>query len=128
MLNKDFLRQILTEDKKLLALSEVRWTEVPKLAELSVSNLFNTFKQDVKFMAYIPDRLPKGRLPDRSYFFNILSTLYYEYTQELIRVATNHRHQASSAQNDSGTIHVSDEWWKKLNAIPFSSCKFLSVV
>ena len=79
-------------------------------------------------MAYIPDRLPKGRLPDRSYFFNILSTLYYEYTQELIRVATNHRHQASSAQNDSGTIHVSESWWTKLNAAPFTKRKSIIFV
>ena len=31
-------------------------------------------------MTYLPDSLPKGRLPDREYLFNILNTVYPEYT------------------------------------------------
>ena len=50
MLNKDFLRSILIEEKKLMYLSEVHWIQVPKLEELSVTNLFEVFKDDVKMM------------------------------------------------------------------------------
>ena len=80
MVNKDFLRKVFTEEKKLLSLAQVKWIEVPKLAELSVTNLLPTFKDDKDMMAYFPDKLPKGRLPDRKYFFNIMNTLYGEYT------------------------------------------------
>ena len=92
MLNKDFLRQILVEEKKLLELSEVHWIEVPKYEELSVKSLYPKFLGDDKMMTYFPDRLPKGRLPDRAYFFNLMNTVYPEYTQELIRVAQSNRH------------------------------------
>ena len=40
MLNKDFLRQILIEQKKLLTLAEVKMVSVPKFEELSVKNLY----------------------------------------------------------------------------------------
>ena len=46
MLNKDFLRQILVEEKKLLELSEVHWIEVPKYEELSVKSLYPKFNGD----------------------------------------------------------------------------------
>ena len=39
MLNKDFLRQILAEDKKLLALKDVKFIEVPKYDELAIANI-----------------------------------------------------------------------------------------
>ena len=76
MLNKDFLRQILAEVKSLLTLADVQWIEVPKYEELSVVSLFEKFKHDEKMMRYLPDRLPKGRLPDRTYFFNVLHTIF----------------------------------------------------
>ena len=80
MLNKDFLRQVLSEDRKQLELNEVRWIEVPTYEELSVKSLYPIFEKDPSMSSYFPDRLPKGRLPDRRYFFNILSTVYPEYT------------------------------------------------
>ena len=65
MVNKDYLRQIFVEEKQLLLLSEVKWIQMPRYDELSVVNLFPKFKADPRVMAYLPDRLPKGRLPDR---------------------------------------------------------------
>ena len=87
MLNKDFLRKILIEEKKLLSLSEVKWIEVPKFDEISVKALWPTMQEDDSMMEYFPSQLPKGRLPDRSYFFNIMHSLYPVYTSELVRVA-----------------------------------------
>ena len=69
-------------------------------------------------MAYFPDRLPKGRNPDKTYFFNVMNTLYPEYTQELIRVANSNRCMARANDGAGEAIHVSEEWWKKLNDLP----------
>ena len=71
----------------MLSLAEVKWIEVPKYEELSVSGILKQFKEDARLMAYLPDRLPKGRLPDRKYFFNVLHSVYPEYVRELIRRA-----------------------------------------
>ena len=111
MLNKDFLRQILADQKSLLKLNEVERIEVPKYEELSVLNLYDKFKEDADLMRYFPDRLPKNRLPDRTYFFNILNTVYPDYTAELVRTALNNRHEVKFGDADLSAINVSDEWW-----------------
>ena len=55
MLNKDFLRMILLEEKKLLTLADKREVNVPRYDELSVNILYPKFKDDANFMAYFPD-------------------------------------------------------------------------
>ena len=44
MINKDFLRKILLEEKKLLTLAEKRDVNVPKFDELSVNLLYPKFR------------------------------------------------------------------------------------
>ena len=127
MMNKDYLRQVFAEEKGFLRLDEVAWIEVPRYDELSVVNLFPKFKEDENIMRYMPDRLPKGRLPDREYFFNVLNTVYPDYTRELIKKAGGHRNDASKKTTDFGVVKVSEEWWEKLIEVPFFSSKcFLS--
>ena len=40
MLNKDFIKQVIAEQKKLLPLSEVKFVHVPKYDELSVKKFW----------------------------------------------------------------------------------------
>ena len=80
MLNKDHLRRIFAEEKSLLKLNDVRWINVPRFDELSVENLEKQFKSDAQLQRYLPDKLPKGRMPDRTYYFNVMNTLYPEYS------------------------------------------------
>ena len=39
------------------------------------------------FTKHFPDKLPKGRLPNRDYFFNVLNTCNNEYVTQLIKHA-----------------------------------------
>ena len=55
MLNKDFLRMIIIEEKKLLTLADKREVNVPRYDELSVNILYPKFKDDANFMAYFPN-------------------------------------------------------------------------
>lgn len=87
MINKDFLKQILIEEKKLLSLEDLKQINIPKYDELSVKNLLPKLKEDKAFMLYLPDKLPHNRLPDRAYFFNILNSVHPEYTQQLVKHA-----------------------------------------
>ena len=50
MVNKDFLKMVLTEEKKLLHLHEVRWVNVPHYDELSVKKFLPKFEDDEEFM------------------------------------------------------------------------------
>ena len=40
MINHDFTKAILTEEKKFLSLSDVKWVNVPKYDELSVKKFW----------------------------------------------------------------------------------------
>ena len=57
----------------------MKFVQVPMYDELSVVALWPLMRQDVEFMQYFPDKMPKGRMPDREFFFNVLNTLQNQY-------------------------------------------------
>ena len=71
----------------------------------------------------MPDPTPDGRIPDRKFFFNVLNTLRPEYMRNVIEYANNLRMSAQAESQQKQTIEISDQWWEKLNGIPFVSCK-----
>ena len=46
MINKDFLKEVLTEDKDLLELKEVKWINAPLFDELSVIKIWPMIKEN----------------------------------------------------------------------------------
>jgi len=123
MMNKDFLKEVFTDDKALLKLSEVKWRHVPLYDELSVVRLWPMMQEDKSFMRFFPAKLPKGRVPDREYFFNILNTFHARYLDQIIQHANAQRNSVASEAKARETIEISDDWWEALNAVPFVSCK-----
>ena len=123
MMNKDFLKEVLTEDKALLRLDQVSRVNVPLYDELSVANIWPMMKIDEKFMMYFPTKMAKNRLPDRGYMFNILNTFQPNYLQALIKHANDQRNSVSNDAIAREAIEVSDDWWDALNSVPFISRK-----
>ena len=124
MVNKDFLKQVLADKKRLMPLKKVNWVVVPKFDELSVANLQEKMKADAEFMQYFPDKLPKGRSPAREYFFNILNSIHPQYVARLIDHANRQRYTAENEERKHETIEVSDEWRELLLANPYVSRKY----
>ncbi len=87
MVNKDYIRQILTEEKAFLPLKSVKHVNMPMYDELAVKNMWPHCQDIPDIMRHFPDKLPKGRLPDREYFWNVMNTLNEEYVGNLIRHA-----------------------------------------
>ena len=83
-------------------------------------------QQDETFMQYFPDKLAKNRLPEREYFFNVMNTLMEEYTQAIMQHANTQRTTGEAQAKADATIEISEEWWDKLQAVPFKSRKWLS--
>lgn len=79
MVNRDFLKQVLAGDKKLMPLKEVKFVNIPKFEELSVEKILPLLKEDKAVMAYFPDRFPKGRTVARDYFWNVLNSVHELY-------------------------------------------------
>ena len=119
MMNKDFLKEVLAEDKALFKLDEVRRISVPLYDELSVANIWPMMKAEKKFMIYFPTKMAKNRLPYREYMFNILNTIQPAYLQTLIKHANDQRNSVSNEAIAKEAIEVSDDWWNALNAVPF---------
>ena len=124
MLTKDFLKQILAEHKELIEIKEVKLIKVPFFDELSVKNLWPQMKNANDFMKFFPNKLPKGRLPDRTYFFNVLNTISPEYVAHLIQHANLQRNSIEGEKRMAQTIELTDAWAEKLMAVPFISCKY----
>ena len=87
MLNRDFMKQLLAEEKKLLELRQVKYVNMPHYEELSVKKFWPRVQSDDNFMRYMPDPIPDGRLPDRTYFWNVLSTVQNSYVKNVMNHA-----------------------------------------
>ena len=111
-----------------MPLNVVKLVNVPEFDELSVTNLWPHCKNDPKFMKHFPSKLPKGRLPSRDYFFNVMNTLQEEYLQGIIKHAMEQRHSADADKMETQSILCSNEMWEKLNMLPHVSCKCNSIV
>ena len=123
MLNRDFLKAIIEGKKRLLKATAVKRVSVPHFEELSVKNIFPRVKDEPEVMQYLPDKLPKSKLPDRQYFFNVLNTVRQEYVSELIAHANRQRFSTDHPDIEKETISVHEGWWAELNSLPFVSCK-----
>ena len=123
MINKDFLKQVLREKKKLLQLNEVKYVNVPHYDELSVKRFWPILREDETLMHYMPDFTAEDKLPDRVYFWNVANTVQNVYVQNVIKYANNQRMKAQDEAAKQETIEISAQWWDKLNSMPFVSCK-----
>ena len=94
-MNKDFLKDVLAGKKQLLRKPDMTFVQVPHYDELSVRNIYPMFKKDAKFQSFFPDKYPKDKGPPRTYFFNVLATLYPEYLKECMDHAARQRMSVS---------------------------------
>ena len=105
-------------------MSEARPCNVPKYDELSVKNIFPRFQEDEEVMQYMMDSYAKDRYPDRNYYFTVLNTVYPEYVSKMIAHANNQRFAAQGEANKRDVVEINEEWWDKLNKMPFFSRKY----
>ena len=73
--NKDFLKKVLSEEKQLLPLADVKYVNVPRYDELSVKRFWPILREDQTFMKFMPDEDYKNTFPERDYFWNIANSV-----------------------------------------------------
>ena len=86
--------------------------------------MIELLKDNADFMSYFPDRMPKGRIVAREYFWNILNSVDAPYVAHIIQHANAARYSAQTGDAGGQAIEVTDEWVEMLTANPFISCKF----
>lgn len=104
-------------------MEDLRQINIPKYDELSVKNIAPRFNEDAAVMRFLPDRLPKNKLPDRTYFFNVLNTVHSDYCQQIVAHANKQRFKAEHPQDHMDEIKMTEGMWNELNEMPFFSCK-----
>ena len=86
-LNKDFLKAVFEDEKRLLFKNEVRFITISHFEEISVRRLWTELKNDQQFAMFFPDVYPENKFPPREYFYNILNSVYPEYLSEIYKNA-----------------------------------------
>ena len=102
----------------------MEYIHVPNYDELSVKRLWKDLSEDPTFAIYFQDEFPQNRLPSRSYFFDILNTIFPDYLQKIMHHASSQRNAADGAGNQKTSIKATDEWYEELQKMPFLSSKY----
>ena len=93
--NKDFLKQILTDEKKLFLKKQINFVHVPHWDELASVRLWQDLKDDPAFNIYFQDGYAADKGPCRKYFFDVLNTVYTAYLTKILTHASEQRYAAS---------------------------------
>jgi hypothetical protein len=111
----------LKNEKKVLKESDVKQIIVPKYDELSVKNLQLQVFDDPLVKDYFPDMNDNKRTIDRTFFYNVLNTVYPEYLSKLVDHALEVRNKPEDDETKKEYILMSDEWYDQLMSHPFIS-------
>lgn len=125
MINKDFLKQILAEEKEFMEVDAVKKVNMPKYDELSVKNFWPRVQGNLRIMKFFPDKLPKGRQPDHEFFWNVFNTLEEPYVRQLLAHANEQRNSAQAEGQQLQSIVVSTVMANKLLQFPFQPSKLM---
>ena len=91
MVNKDFIKDVLCGQKKLLKMDQLKPVHVPHYDELSIKRLYDDVLKMPDVSSFFPDSYARGRACDRKYFFDVWNTLYQDQVNNLITHANQLR-------------------------------------
>ena len=81
----DFLREILRDSKLYLKTEEVIHLDIPSYTEILVKNMYEDAMKDEVLQKYLPSkRQLSNKLPERAFFFGVVSTLRRQYMHDVI--------------------------------------------
>ena len=118
MVTPPYLKQILSGEKKLMKVSDIKHCNPPRYDEITVVQLYDTCVQMPRMAQYFPDTYPKGRGCNRDYFFTILATIHPEYVDKLLKNCKEVRFATEENENDGDAIDLDPKWEEEFKAFP----------
>ena len=88
--------------------------------------LYPLIKDKPEIQKYFPD-YPDGKLPDREYFFRVLSNKCCGWLEELIKNADKVRHQTIDQNKVINTIEFNEQRFKELEESGAIGTKFNAI-
>ena len=121
MINRGFLKDVLTGKKALSKMSNVRFCNAPAFDEIGVKALYQKVIKRDGIIKHFPDKYPKGSQCCRTYMYNIWNTIYPEDVKQVIEYANKQRYALESDKVKENIIVITEEWQKELESMPFVS-------
>ena len=81
MITKDFLKEVLKDEKALLKMKQVNFCNPPAYDEIGVKALYIKVVAMPNMAKYFPTKYPKGRQCDKGYMYNIWNTIHPDDVQ-----------------------------------------------
>ena len=94
-----FLRQLLSGEKKVLLVTDVKTFDVPQYSELSVRKLYPYIKDTQDLNIFFPD-YDNSELPERKFMISVLCTIRPDEIAQLVK---DSRKKRSVIENDDNT-------------------------
>ena len=91
-LTKEWIRLILSGEKKLLPLKDVKPINVGNYQEISVKGLYEDFANRPLLKPYMPPKINKGRQCMKEFFFTLVNSFFGEELQSMMEHAHSLRH------------------------------------
>ena len=89
-----------------------------------MKNLYDDAMLDPVLSKYLPSKEQlSGKLPERDFFFGVMSTLKNNYMKEILKGANDHRFKPSDEPEKKESILITEDWLKELTAHPYHSSK-----
>ena len=121
MVNKDYLKGILSGEKKLLKMSEVNFCHPPAFDEIAVKNLYERIKASPGMAELFPDTYAKGRQCCRAYMFNCWNTIHPNDFKAVVAHASEQRYSVDNDRVKDNSIKITESWRQELDKMPFVS-------
>jgi len=115
-----FLQQLASGEKKYLTRHQVPPYLKTNWPELSVVALWEDVRNDPAFAPYFPSQLPKGKLPDKPFFWGIVHAIKPGYAKALVKGAIEARNalQAEEPHDNTKLLHIQDPILVKMLTAP----------
>ena len=83
-MTKEWIRLILTGEKKLLPRSQVKQVDIGHYPEVSVKALYEDYASRAQIKPYMPPKIHKGRQCDKEYFWNVVNSLFEDEVSAIL--------------------------------------------
>ena len=120
-----FLQELAEKKKKFILRPQVPAFRMPTWPELSVKKLWPGVQLDEAFKDYFPNTLPKGKLPDKQFFWGVIFTIKPGYAKRLVKDAIEQRNELPKPgeEDKAKLLRIDAEYLQRMLEAPIFMSK-----
>ena len=119
---------ILTGEKKLVPLNQLKPADPGHYPEVSVKALYSEYAERPEIKPYMPPKVNKGRTLQKEYFFNIVNTFFHDELKAILEHANSLRNSVDEIEQKQESIVMSQKMSEDMFKFPYISVGIYSYV